>query len=949
MSSPRPISDRRANADYFTPKTSENLDLDWILQAKKGKRFATLFFVLYDEFEILNGTTLCIELPQWLVVDRFTDAPTQAPAHEVNDTDPKSEATPQDESGEKHHWESLHAEHHGVAPHETAEPKAPAKPAIQIDTPSESTESPAPVAQAVSQPAPPSSQQDSLPKPQRPSLSSRSGSTEESRKGTIGSFKKDSGRRASWMSSLSSKFSSSSSKNANTDSNPVTKNAAPQPSPKLEFNNPFHKYEPGKPPETKDIRKTSTSEQPPVLTPTRRPSVLVAAGKETKLEHQGFFSSALRRLSSSNNASMGKEASKGAIVSRKVMNVDHNRERIKISDFDQNKLKRVAFCVDVEIAGYAAQADEEGDGLLGVPSNLPQSNASEKLAVGKKETKDAKYKDKGEGAALKNPVAASAEKEQLGSTAVDAKAKAQEEKAVAKREEEKDEKLAEKPEDKPAEPTTTRKKEKKKRSEEERKARKERKRKHAVNNGLVPLELKRDDEDSDSSGASGSPPGTSTPRKGDRPTTDPLRIYKRCCQLRETTILSRVKEQISKPAAIVAEAPGTVAIVDLSNLQMSIKDITTLGDWLAVVPVRKLVLDNCGLTDEAVRIVLSGLAGCKSAEQIKLNRKLPKWTSGKTGEEQMGVIEKLSLKHNPGITRLGWKYIALFLHMSKSLKGVDLSGIPFPANTEDLSRVTSATSTEPFPPIQNGMPKTNDVGQLFSRAVSERLGDKLEELILGNCGLGTREVSQIVDCAIKCGIRRLGFADNNLTQEALTHVARYIESGICDGLDLGGNNLHGMGDMITAPLDEKNPLFAISFANCGLTPEDITTILTPCTRLTNLKFIDLSRNPALFTGQRNAISAFRRLLPKLQTLKRIHLADINMAADHVIALAEILPDCPVLAHVSILENTPLIQAMNSKEGNAQEEACAFLASLMTAVRVSQTIIAIELEVPSVNS
>jgi hypothetical protein len=66
-------------------------------------------------------------------------------------------------------------------------------------------------------------------------------------------------------------------------------------------------------------------------------------------------------------------------------------------------------------------------------------------------------------------------------------------------------------------------------------------------------------------------------------------------------------------------------------------------------------------------------------------------------------------------------------------------------------------------------------------------------------------------------------------------------------------------------------------------------------------------------------------------------------------LAEILPECASLAHLSILDNPPITELMNSKDGPAQEEACALFASLMTAVRVSHTIIAIDIEVPSADS
>jgi hypothetical protein len=84
-------------------------------------------------------------------------------------------------------------------------------------------------------------------------------------------------------------------------------------------------------------------------------------------------------------------------------------------------------------------------------------------------------------------------------------------------------------------------------------------------------------------------------------------------------------------------------------------------------------------------------------------------------------------------------------------------------------------------------------------------------------------------------------------------------------------------------------------------------------------------------------------------LKRIHLNDVGLSSEHAIALAEILPECPVLAHLSILDNPPITELMNSRESAAQEEACALFASLMTAVRLSRTIIAIDIEVPSAES
>ena len=84
-------------------------------------------------------------------------------------------------------------------------------------------------------------------------------------------------------------------------------------------------------------------------------------------------------------------------------------------------------------------------------------------------------------------------------------------------------------------------------------------------------------------------------------------------------------------------------------------------------------------------------------------------------------------------------------------------------------------------------------------------------------------------------------------------------------------------------------------------------------------------------------------------LKRIHLTDVSMTPEQAIALAEILPDIPNLAHVNMMENPHLAALANAKDEANQEEACALYASLMAAVRVSKTLVCIDIEVPSSDS
>lgn len=92
-----------------------------------------------------------------------------------------------------------------------------------------------------------------------------------------------------------------------------------------------------------------------------------------------------------------------------------------------------------------------------------------------------------------------------------------------------------------------------------------------------------------------------------------------------------------------------------------------------------------------------------------------------------------------------------------------------------------------------------------------------------------------------------------------------------------------------------------------------------------------------------------RYLPKIPMLKRIHLTDVSMTPEQAIALAEILPESRTLAHVNLMDNPQLAALSDAKDEAGQEEACALYASLMAAVRVSHSIICIDIEVPSSNS
>ncbi len=524
------------------------------------------------------------------------------------------------------------------------------------------------------------------------------------------------------------------------------------------------------------------------------------------------------------------------LVERCVLNVDRQRERCGIAGLNQAKLRRVAFCVDVEIAPMPKYADG--------------TEAKDKAAA--KPNQKKKIGEKGEGEALKQPQPVEIQKEvnpgEIKVTGIDTPnepSKGSLEPSNGSKE------SLDTPPDKAG--PTDKKKEKKKKSEEERKARKDKKRKQAEANGSIPMEIHYDGSDSSSSAAT---PRPGTPKLQSVPTTNPVRIYRRCCQLRETPILRKITEQLTDPANCSAE-PGMVEKLDLSGYWMQLPDFVTLGDYLAVVPVREVILDNCGLTDECLRVVLAGLL---AARKGKLRRR--KVLGGLDGglADQGGVVERLVLKNNK-IGPEGWKHLCLFIYLCRTLKSLDLSGIPFPRQATPASGTPNGTP----PP---GAGQAQNLCQLLSKSIGERLGGSTLSMIsFGGTGISMEQLGAIVDGVIRCGVTRLGLANNHIDAEGLGHVARFLKTNLCEGLDLGGNDLRdalaALGDALTA---ENSPLWALSLADCNLTPSSLCKLLPMLAKLDQFRFLDLSHNQELFSSSPSAVCVLRRSVPSQASL-----------------------------------------------------------------------------------
>ncbi|KAL6879493.1 RNI-like protein [Trichoderma longibrachiatum] len=619
-----------------------------------------------------------------------------------------------------------------------------------------------------------------------------------------------------------------------------------------------------------------------------------------------------RRLSSSGGGSSGALGAAGkfnhGLVERRILNVDRDRERCPIAELKDNKLRRVSFFVDVEVAPMPKYAEPEAD-----TDSIDH-------------TQKKKLSEKGEGEALKHPKVAEAQREACTSsnesvTPGTAESKAREAESKQAAPTQNGTKTADGAEETKAAPKDmTRKKEKKKRSEEERKARKEKRRRLAEESGAIPIEIHYDS--SDSTELHGPPSKTNSP------TINPVRIYRRCCQLRETPILKKITEQLSDTANILPN--GCVNKIDLTGYFMQLQDLITLGDYLAVVSVKEVILQNSGLTDEGVRVILAGLLAAKHTEPGRRRN------SNAHHEHTTGVVERVVLKENK-LGPDGWKHISLFIYKCRSLKYLDLSSIPFPRQAP----------ANPNGTLQNGVHIPLTIADIFSKALADRpAGPALEMLSVGETEPSMEQLGKIIDGVINCGVKRLSTARNPLDSDGVQHVVRYLESGKCEGLDLGGIDLREHMDTIAASIKETDPLWALSISDCNLTPSSLRNILPVLAKLKNFVFIDLSHNHDLFQSTPSAVGLLRRYIPKMQCLKRLHLADVNMTAEQAIAIVEVVPEARHLCHLSLLGNTEIVALASAKTEEAQEEACALYASLMAATRLSKSLICVDIEVPS---
>jgi len=163
-------------------------------------------------------------------------------------------------------------------------------------------------------------------------------------------------------------------------------------------------------------------------------------------------------------------------------------------------------------------------------------------------------------------------------------------------------------------------------------------------------------------------------------------------------------------------------------------------------------LEDADLNDEKIRVILAGLLAAKVPEPPKQRDQSNDGTQDGLCQQGSCAVKKLVLKNNPKITAEGWKHIALFLYMCKSIMAIDVSMIPFPKSRPQVASPPTNSTQAPSPTKDS---RSGDVAEIFSKAISERLGgSELQELAMAECNLTSSSIRKIIDGCVISGIQR---------------------------------------------------------------------------------------------------------------------------------------------------------------------------------------------------
>ncbi|KAG1448379.1 hypothetical protein G6F56_008959 [Rhizopus delemar] len=326
-----------------------------------------------------------------------------------------------------------------------------------------------------------------------------------------------------------------------------------------------------------------------------------------------------------------------------------------------------------------------------------------------------------------------------------------------------------------------------------------------------------------------------------------LSLYELVCKNKqEPTIDAFVSTLIMQPQATF------LTRLDLSGQLLTKQSVSPLADIMSIdFGIQELNLTNCGLEDDAVKILMHSL--------LENDR-----------------VKYLNLANNHKLTISAIKYISVYIKGSHKLFTLDLS----------LNQLDKRAAQ-----------------YLFAATTTS----SVSRLIMNGCGLRTNAQLEVLVSGIKKSrIQHLSLHQNRIGHQgalSLGVMLRDYENnlgGSLESLELDGNDLNTGIQYIAQALKRNQNLRTLSVRQCKLDAKGCVLIGEALA-----KKLDLGNNPSICVQSLEGPVALKQALLVNRSLKDLGLIDTGMTTEAVIAIAESLAENKSLTRLDLSKN-PLI-------------------------------------------
>ncbi|KAI8138295.1 hypothetical protein BJV82DRAFT_631776 [Fennellomyces sp. T-0311] len=363
----------------------------------------------------------------------------------------------------------------------------------------------------------------------------------------------------------------------------------------------------------------------------------------------------------------------------------------------------------------------------------------------------------------------------------------------------------------------------------------------------------------------------------------PLELYEIAC---------RNKEEMPLPAFVTnLNQCASLTKVDLSNQVMSRRVVEPIADVLGLgFDLQELVLSNCSLEDDALKVLLHTLL---------LN----------------DTLRYLSLAENKKLKTAGFKYIAIYVKGSSHLEHLDLS-------------MTS--------PDKKAMQYLAQA--LTAPASSSTKAPSLKRLLMDGCLLKPTSLEILASGVRKSpNLRHLSLANNRINNQGAVWLGvmlrDYDNPETIKGLEylnLDSNDIRHSVQYIAQALRRNRSLATLSLRECKIDAKDCALIGEALKYNQALAKLNISSNN-LSQPTSEGILAIKQALYVNWTLKELNMSAAGLTSEAAIYLAECLPENRALRRLDLSKNLGI--------------DLAGLLALSASVRLNETLTFLDVNIP----